>query len=301
MGKDGGRPRRAEMPPKRKKRKGLHPKPHSFKGPKPTCITNQEGIHERKRKRHEKERKENTKKQRNDKEVEQKDEEVVLVKDDVGEKKKRSISHAQTISLDVSPSQQLQNFFARLGSSVGVTLSTLEMEEISDSSVVELPKSLGRDVANFNRHIKAVFGDSWKETLCQSQLVEGKVDAGSPAVLIVCASALRSLELLKGLRTLTRECRAVKLFSKHMKVEEQVSLLKSRVNVASGTPSRIKRLIDMDALVLSRLSVIVLDMHLDAKGYSLLTLPQVSLEFWDLYKSHLHGLLQGGKLRICFY
>ncbi|KAF3780327.1 Cmss1 protein [Nymphaea thermarum] len=285
MGKEGGRPRRAGVPPKRKSRKGLHPKPRSFKGAKPTSTTSPEGIHERSRKRHEKERKKKNKKQRNEEE-----EQRVLVKDEEGEEEKNaSTRHAQTISPDASPSQQLQYFFDRLRSAVGVTLSSLELEEISDSSVVELPQSLGRDVGNFNKHIKAIFGDSWKATLCQSQLVEGKVDAGSPAVLIIC------------LRTLTRECRAAKLFSKHMKVEEQVSLLKSRVNIACGTPNRIKKLIDMDVLVLSRLSVIVIDMHLDAKGYSLLTLPQVSLEFWDLYKTHFHGLLQGGKLRICFY
>ncbi|KAF9610010.1 hypothetical protein IFM89_019650, partial [Coptis chinensis] len=145
------------------------------------------------------------------------------------------------------------------------------------------------------------------------------------------ASAIRSLELLRGLRPLTVECSAAKLFAKHMKVEDQemyaqvepqfreelqrhhlpplmilnfrskismldwkklnrrfdlqmglqVSMLKSRVNIASGTPSRIKKLIDVDALGLSRLSVIVMDMHTDAEGYSLLTLPQVSEEFWD--------------------
>lgn len=38
---------------------------------------------------------------------------------------------------------------------------------------------------------------------------------------------------------------------------------------------RIKKLIDMEALGLSRLAVIVLDMHTDVKGYSLFTLPQV--------------------------
>ncbi|KAF9610094.1 hypothetical protein IFM89_019934 [Coptis chinensis] len=65
--------------------------------------------------------------------------------------------------------------------------------------------------------------------------------------------------------------------------------------------SRIKKLIDMDALGLSRLAVIVMDMHTDAKGYSLLTLPQVSDEFWDLYKSHFHHLMVQGDLRICLY
>ncbi|KAF9593471.1 hypothetical protein IFM89_023288, partial [Coptis chinensis] len=63
----------------------------------------------------------------------------------------------------------------------------------------------------------------------------------------------------------------------------------------------IKKLIDVDALGLSRLSVIVMDMHTDAEGYSLLTLPQVSEEFWDLYKSHFHHLKVQGDLRICLY
>ncbi|KAF9597615.1 hypothetical protein IFM89_020094 [Coptis chinensis] len=64
---------------------------------------------------------------------------------------------------------------------------------------------------------------------------------------------------------------------------------------------RIKKLIDMDALGLSRLSVIVMDMHTDAKGYLLLTLPQVSDEFWDLYKSYFHHLMVQGDLCICLY
>lgn len=47
--------------------------------------------------------------------------------------------------------------------------------------------------------------------------------------------------------------------------------------------SRIKKLIDIEALGLSRLSVIVLDVHPDVKGYSLLTLPQVRLDYlWTL-------------------
>lgn len=43
--------------------------------------------------------------------------------------------------------------------------------------------------------------------------------------------------------------------------------------------SRIKKLIDIEALGLSRLSVIVLDMHTDVKGYSLFTLPQVRSDY----------------------
>jgi len=36
----------------------------------------------------------------------------------------------------------------------------------------------------------------------------------------------------------TKECRPVKLFAKHLKVEEQVAMLNARVNIACGTPSR---------------------------------------------------------------
>lgn len=40
---------------------------------------------------------------------------------------------------------------------------------------------------------------------------------------------------------------------------------------------RIKKLIDMEALGLSRLSVVVLDMYTDVKGYSLFNIPQIRL------------------------
>ncbi|KAF9610083.1 hypothetical protein IFM89_019923 [Coptis chinensis] len=149
------------------------------------------------------------------------------------------------------------------------------------------------------------------EELFEGKLLEGTVDPGNPAILgityqyicykIVGASQFHLLISARGLQPLTVECSAAKLFAKHMKVEDQVSMLKSRVNIASVTPSRIKKLIGVDALGLLRLSVIVMDMHTDAKGYSLLALPQVSEEFWDLYKSHFHQLKVQGDLRICLY
>ncbi|KAK1390767.1 hypothetical protein POM88_018945 [Heracleum sosnowskyi] len=80
-----------------------------------------------------------------------------------------------------------------------------------------------------------------------------------------------------------------------------VSSLKNRVNITSGTPSRIKKLIYMEVLGLSWLQVIVLDMHTDVKGYSLLSLPQIRDEFWELYKCYFHQKVVEGDLRICLY
>ena len=48
-------------------------------------------------------------------------------------------------------------------------------------------------------HMKTAFGPSWKQVLCEGKLMEGNVDPGSPAVLIISTSALRSLELLRSI------------------------------------------------------------------------------------------------------
>ncbi|XP_050373793.1 protein CMS1 [Argentina anserina] len=205
-------------------------------------------------------------------------------------------THIETGNLQ----SKLSLFLDKFQSANRLQLSSLELDSLTDKCIVDFPGSTDQDVENLGKQVKAAFGPSWKDELCDKRLLEGKVGPGSPAVLIISTSALRSIELLRGFRSLTKECHAAKLFSKHMKVEEQVSLLKDRVNIASGTPNRIKKLIDTEALGLSRLSVIVLDVHPDVKGYSLLTLPQVRDEFWDLYKTYFHQRLQGS-LRLSLY
>ncbi|XP_039132959.1 protein CMSS1 isoform X2 [Dioscorea cayenensis subsp. rotundata] len=215
-------------------------------------------------------------------------------------KKGKEAEHDALLLSTLPAAQQLRFFLDSYQSANGIKLSPLELEAFKDTSVAELPQEVAQDVDNFSDHIKTAFDDSWREALCEGKLSDG-IDAGSPAVLVISASALRSLELLRGLKKFTKECRPAKLFAKHMKVEDQVSILKGRVNIASGTPSRIKKLIDMDAMILSRLTLVVLDMHRDAKGYTLLTLKQIRDEFWDLYKSHFHPRLLQGDTRFCFY
>lgn len=65
--------------------------------------------------------------------------------------------------------------------------------------MVELSEGLIQDAGNLSKHLKATFGNSWNEVLCESQVLEGKISVGSPAVLIISTSALRSLELLRFL------------------------------------------------------------------------------------------------------
>lgn len=64
--------------------------------------------------------------------------------------------------------------------------------------MVPLAEGASQDVEGFGDHVKGAFGSSWKEELCEGdQLEGGAVDAGSPALLVICSAALRSLELLR--------------------------------------------------------------------------------------------------------
>uniref|UniRef100_A0A9I9DGI8 Protein CMSS1 n=1 Tax=Cucumis melo TaxID=3656 RepID=A0A9I9DGI8_CUCME len=237
---------------------------------------------------------------------------------------------SEIIASEPLPLEPFSFFLNEFQTANDVQVSSLELESMKDRCILGPPESSVQDDKSLVKHIKEALGSSWKEVLCKGELLEGRTEPGSPAVLIISTSALRSIELLKGFRSITQECHAVKLFSKHMKVEEQdkeidnsvkftylpnwpnsfkqsklqvvmVQLLKNRVNIASGTPSRIKKLIDIEALGLSRLAVIVLDVQPDVKGYSLFSLPQVRDEFWDLYKSYLHPRVVEGELRICLF
>ena len=67
-----------------------------------------------------------------------------------------------------------------------------------DTCIVDISQDAAeQDVDNLGKHMKAAFGYSWKEMLCEKQVLEGKVDPGSPALLVISSSALRSIELLK--------------------------------------------------------------------------------------------------------
>lgn len=67
----------------------------------------------------------------------------------------------------------------------------------ADTYFLKLSEGYNQESGNVGEHIKEMFGSSWKEVLCESQLVEGKVDPGNPAVLVISASAIRSLEMLR--------------------------------------------------------------------------------------------------------
>lgn len=65
-----------------------------------------------------------------------------------------------------------------------------------------------------------------------------------PMELCTCAVSLIGLKICgthssyRTLAELNAGCRVAKLFAKHFKIEEQIEVLKKRVNIAAGTPNR---------------------------------------------------------------
>ncbi|KAL3693897.1 hypothetical protein R1sor_007548 [Riccia sorocarpa] len=191
-----------------------------------------------------------------------------------------------------------QSYFEVCGSK----LSSLEREPIPEASVVPLSDERDRSVENLSFHVKRII-PKWKKVLCgpTDSEQENLREAGSPTLLVFCSSAMRCIELLRGLNAFTKSCKPVKLFAKHIKVDEQVTLLKEQVYIAAGTPNRVRKLADLGALAFGQLSLVLLDMHRDAKGLTLLTVPEVRAEFWELYRTHLHQRVLDKQLRLCLY
>uniref|UniRef100_A0A3B4A7I3 Cms1 ribosomal small subunit homolog n=1 Tax=Periophthalmus magnuspinnatus TaxID=409849 RepID=A0A3B4A7I3_9GOBI len=106
----------------------------------------------------------------------------------------------------------------------------------------------------------------------------------SAVILIVCSSALRTIELIKQLTTFKGEAKVLKLFAKHIKVKyEQVKLLQKGVtHIGVGTPGRISALIEK-GLNLQALRYIVLDWNWrDQKLRRMVDIPEIKLDLMNL-------------------
>ncbi|XP_068186188.1 protein CMSS1 [Antennarius striatus] len=117
-------------------------------------------------------------------------------------------------------------------------------------------------------------------------------EKSSVILLVVCSSALRTIELIKQLTTFKGAAKAIKLFAKHIKIEEQVKLLQKGVtHIGVGTPGRIGALVEKEGLNLRALRYLVLDWNWrDQKLRRMVDIPEVRLDFLKLLQS---GILNG--------
>ncbi|XP_070771216.1 protein CMSS1 [Enoplosus armatus] len=127
-----------------------------------------------------------------------------------------------------------------------------------------------------------------------SKIKKQHTEKSSVVLLIVCSSALRTIELIKQLTAFKGEAKAIKLFAKHIKIEEQVKLLQKGVtHIGVGTPGRLSALIENEGLNLRALKYVVLDWNWrDQKLRRMVDIPEVKLDFMKLLEG---GILTGCK------
>lgn len=70
---------------------------------------------------------------------------------------------------------------------------------------------------------------------------------------------------------------------------------------SAGTPHRLSALIDEGALSLSAASVVLLDVHPEVKGFTLLDHPNLKEDVFALLRDHLHGRIAAGSLKLALY
>lgn len=122
----------------------------------------------------------------------------------------------------------------------------------------------------------------------------------SVPILIVCSSALRTIDVIKQLTTFKGDAKVIKLFAKHIKVEDQVKVLQKGItHIGVGTPGRLQALIEKEGLTLESLSHLVLDWNWrDVKSRRMADIPEIKLDLLKLLDS---GAIRGcreGKVKI---
>ncbi|ATY62575.1 kinase-like domain [Cordyceps militaris] len=160
--------------------------------------------------------------------------------------------------------QLLADYLAQKISRFGTDLSPVEVSDMTVSTTA-ITDSTGFTEQRTLEKLPDFLGHFCKNP---DSLAKASKKMGNPHSIIVTGAGLRAADIVRALRIFaSKDIAVAKLFAKHMKVDEQVALLKKlRVSIAVGTPARLSELIDNGALSLEGLHRIVVDAsHIDQK------------------------------------
>ncbi|XP_074070421.1 protein CMSS1 [Macrotis lagotis] len=169
--------------------------------------------------------------------------------------------------------------------------SLIELEELKLPDSCFLPAN---DLSHsFSSYLKQIC-PKW------AKLRKNHKEKKSLVMLIICSSALRALELIRSMTAFKGDCKVLKLFAKHIKIQEQVKLLeKGVVHLGVGTPGRIKALIQQDVLNLNSLKYLVFDWNWrDQKLRRLMDIPEIRKEVLELLEMKLISLCRAESLKL---
>lgn len=161
---------------------------------------------------------------------------------------------------------------------LGLKLTPVETEDrkaaFTLTRFVGLPQN--RSPENFRQYLKSLRGPS------QSPVES----TGSPAIVIITYSATRAVAFVKGLKGVKPPLKLAKLFSRHLKVEEQRKELMQGCDIAIGTPNRMLKLIGTGSLSLAS-SLCVVDACKDVKQNTIFDMSGVREDFFRLFHEHI--------------
>ncbi|XP_056116699.1 protein CMSS1 isoform X1 [Rhinichthys klamathensis goyatoka] len=122
----------------------------------------------------------------------------------------------------------------------------------------------------------------------------------SVVFLIVCGSALRTIDLIKQLIAFKGQAKVLKLFAKHIKVDDQIKALSKGVtHIAVGTPGRIAALLEKEGLTVQGLRYLVLDWNYrDQKLRRMVDIPEVKEDFLKMMDRGLIQSCREGQFKI---
>lgn len=174
----------------------------------------------------------------------------------------------------------------------------------------------------------------WKPTRAGA-----KLENGSSCFVLISPSAIRANQFAKSLRRIALNTRVLKLFGKHMKLQEQIDMIQS-VDIKSqfgaenkartkqrrtqegklmtgnyqkgdpssastvilvSTPGRLLKLAQSGSISFHRTQMIVIDAARNEKSLSLFSNKEICGDFFRLYQKHIHPVALSNEIQMCFY
>ncbi|KAG0272076.1 hypothetical protein BGZ95_012178, partial [Linnemannia exigua] len=126
---------------------------------------------------------------------------------------------------------------------------------------------------------------------------------GAPVVLIISASGIRAVEVIRALPLFAEAAKVGKLFAKHLKVSEQVYFLENTcTHICVGTPNRVDKLIADGVLDLSRLELVLIDAHMDIKKRTILDIQEIRVDLFKMLGLEaLEDKFKAGETQLAFF
>jgi len=208
-------------------------------------------------------------------------------------------AEAETSFIAIQPPALQADYMAEMQSQAMPKMSSMEAEDFHIAESYLMDTTSYEDRKSFKDFVKQV--TQYKDSDLKKEALAG---AGSPKVVVISGAALRVTDVVRDLRDLAGKGGEVaKLFAKHFKLAEHCTYCeKTKFAIGAGTPDRILKLIEADALKLDALTHLVLDTKKDAKKRNLLDIPESRTAVFKLLANgKVNDRLKAGSLKLVMY